>query len=239
MRIQRFNESHENNLSDQDIIDFFSEWSDDNPDSVRIEDIIINTSKKEIYKPTTYLKDPTKIVKGKMVQLFISEPNGLSLSHVAMNVGMGSCMDNFDDLSKAIEYIKKFYTYAGDEDINYSIDNDFRGLYITFIIKGGQVESSDKETIDELLMELKALIKERYRNVVIKGNWVDVSHPKKNPEFENHSYQNFVRRIFAGEYDANERYSKWVEWKNKVINKGLTIDIKGGDYQSVFSLKRA
>lgn len=89
------------------------------------------------------------------------------------------------------------------------------------------------------MLELKSLIKEKYRNVVIKGNWVDVSHPKKNPEFENHSYQNFVKKLFAGEYDWNiQKYGKWIEWKNKVINKGLTIDI-GGDYQSVFSLKRA
>lgn len=100
--LHRFNENHEYILSNQDIIDFFSEWSDDNPNSVTITDIIINTDKKEVYKPTTYLKDPTKIVKGKMVQLFISKPSGLSLSNMGI---MWSCMDNFEDLSSAIEYI--------------------------------------------------------------------------------------------------------------------------------------
>lgn len=231
--LRKYNESANGTekLSDQDIIDFFSEWYDDDPSSVEINDIIINTRTKDVLKPTTYFSNVDDFIKGKMIKLLISESNGLSLSGT-------DCLTDFNVLESAISTIKRFYIYAGEDDINYSINNDYDGLTVTFIVKGDKVKSSDKSTIDELLGELKNLFKKKYKSVIQKENWLEIKHPRNKPWNDCLMIQRFIKNLFNGHYDNNtERYGEWVNWKNKVLDKGLNIKISGGDYQSVFSLK--
>lgn len=237
MKIKRFNESNnEEFVSIEDIEEFFYEWTDEELATLKIKDILILPDKRVIDK-TPYVKNIDKVKNGKLVTLTLKEkPNGLNLGMVS---GANVCFTNFKMLDKAINDIKRFYIHTGEPEVNYNLRNSYMGLELYFVTTGPNLskeETSVKE-IDELLGELKDIFRTSFRNITLRGNWLEIRIPQRR---ENEDPRSRVRRIFTDEnYVPQTTQSQKIwDWKNKIREKGFDLDISGGDLQVVFKLKK-
>ena len=71
----KINESFKN--TNDEILEFFSGYYDENPDNFKIKDVLLHDNK-EVVDVTPYLKNPSKYRKAKLVTVKVDKPNGPS-----------------------------------------------------------------------------------------------------------------------------------------------------------------
>lgn len=239
MKILKFYENNDNDgISNDHISEAFFDIIDDEGVSLTIKDILITNENRAI-KVTPYIKDINKVTKGKLVELTLKDKaKGINISSVSG--GLSSCLTNFDILEDIIHRIKRFYQHTGEE-VNYQIVNNFKGLQIMFVTKGGRLKDEDSfvEEIDELLSELKNIYKEKfkYHRVTIKNNSLEIRLPRSSREEPGWT----MRKVMSGDYDHEhnrQSLQSLVQWRDKMREKGFDIEYGGGDNQTIFRLKR-
>lgn len=242
MKIKKFNESNieEEFVTNQEIEEFFYEWTDEEEGKLEIKEILIVEDKfnksGRVIPYTTYIKNPSKTKKGKLVTLTIKKPNGVNLSSVS---SMSNSFTDFKTLEKALNDIKRFYIHTGEKEINYQINNSYRGLELLFIVSGPIMLKTETkvEDIDSLLGELKDIFSTHFRNIDLRGNWLEIRIPKRR-ESEDPRWWSIFRNDDYIPQPNNIIEQKISNWKNKVREKGFDLDISGGDLQAVFKLKK-
>ena len=232
----KINESFKN--TDDEILEFFSEYYDENPNNFKIENVLLFNNK-EVVKVTPYLKEPSKYRKAKLVKVKVDEPKGPS--H-----GMSKFSTSLETLQNILSDLERFYDMTGEE-VNYKILTDYMGVHIQFLVVGEVVsdDTSKVKIIDDLLKEFKELFKKRGFRPSTKGNWVEIktSAKKSRSMYGDYSVdlRSIMNKIVNGEITLDnlprESYRDLVEWYNKVFSENLMIEVLGGDHQFVIKLK--
>jgi hypothetical protein len=233
----KINESFKN--TDNDILEFFSEYYDENPNNFKIENVLLFNNK-EVVKVTPYLKEPSKYRKAKLVTVRVDgEPKGPS--H-----GMSKFSTSLETLQNILSDLERFYDMTGEE-INYKIITDYMGVHIQFLVSGESLtdDTSKVKIIDDLLKEFKELFKNRGFRPSTKGNWVEIktSAKKSRSLYGDYSVdlRSIMNKIKNGDITLDnlprESYRDLVEWYNKVFSENLMIEVSGGDHQFVIKLK--
>lgn len=230
--LKSFNESDVSFKNDDDDIKlFFTDYTDDNPESLTIQDGLVYDGR--FIEDTSYIKDPSKYRRAKLVTLTVSKPDGI-------NVHTGKCLTDIETLSNLLSDIKRFYELSG-EDVNYKINTDFLGLSVKFITLGDMVnqEESQSDKIDEYLKRIGELIKKKgHKRQTIKGNFLDMRFAKKG-DFDI-AISRKLRRIGTGEFNldnTNDNIDReLITIRNEAWNDNLKFYISGGDQQVVLKL---
>jgi len=235
--LRRFIESQEvrefDEHTDLDIRQLFTDYTDENPDSLTIKNVVIVDN--HVKDVTPYMKDVSKYRKAKMVTLSLGKLDGI-------NIGMEKCLTSFEKIKEVINEIERFYDLSEEKDINFNIGMDYKGLTITFIIMGGfaKQEESMVDKIDGYLTRIKeALNSMGHKRITIKGNWLDARFGRGSKDYS-FGISRSLRKISDGEMtlDNTERdyYIKMIEVRNEALEDGLKFDISGGDQQVVLKL---
>ena len=89
--LKKFNESEEIKFknTDEDIQLFFTDYTDEDPNSLKITNGLVFNDK--FISDTSYMKDTSKYRRAKLVELRVDKPDGIS-------VGMYKCLTNIDVL---------------------------------------------------------------------------------------------------------------------------------------------
>lgn len=224
--------------TDEEILMFFTDYYDENPDNFKIENVLLYDNK-EVRKVTPYLKDASKYKRAKIVTVKVDKPNGPL--H-----GMSNFSTSLDTLQNILSDLERFYDMAGEE-VNYKIINDYTGISIQFLVVGETVSDDESKVklVDDLLKDFKELFKKRGFRPSIKGNWVEIktSGKKSYSAYGDYSVdlRSIMNKIKNGQIDLQnlprESYRDLVEWFNKVTSNRLTIEVLGGDHQFVIKLK--
>ena len=232
----KINESFKN--TNDEILEFFSEYCDENPDNFKIENVLLFKNK-EVVKVTPYLKEPKEYRKAKLVTVRVDgEPKGPL--H-----GMSNFSTSLETLQNILSDLERFYDMTGEE-VNYKIITDYMGVHIQFLVVGEVVsdDSSKVKVMDELLKEFKEMFKKRGFRPSTKGNWVEIktSGKKSRSIYGDYSIdlRSLMNKIKNGDITLQnlprESYRDLVEWYNKVVSNGLNIQTIGGDHQMVVKL---
>lgn len=234
--LRRFNENESFKTSDDDIREFFFDYTDENPNSLKIENGLVYDG--QFITDTTYMKDPSKYRKAKLITLEVCDANGISTK------GMGKCLTNLDVLQRLLEDIKRFYDISG-EDVNYSINTDYSGLEVKFITLGesAKAEESQADKIDGYLQRIKECIKKKgFKRQTIRGNWLDMKFPAKGGGVYGFAFAvgDKLRRIEDGRVNLdnteNEVDRELIKVRNEAWEDGLKFSISGGDNQVVLKI---
>lgn len=185
---------------DKDILLFFTDYYDKNPNNFIIKNVLVYDNKKVIEK-TPYLKEPSKYRKGKLVKVKIDKPDGINFSSSNSLTSLSVLQDLLSD-------IERFYELSGEE-INYKINTDFTGLYIEFLVLGDYMKDSDSKVskIDKLLKEFKSLFVKRKFRPRLSGNLVELRTKAK------------ASRSRFGDYSISLKYVM-----NKIKNGDVTLE---------------
>lgn len=237
--LKKFNESVETKTfknTDSDIRVFFTDYTDDKPDSLTIKNGLIYNGR--VVEETTYMKDPSKYRRCKVITLDIDQPeNGIITSG-------GKCMTDLDSLSNVIEDIKRFYALSGEE-VNYIINSDYSGLSVTFITLGDipRSEESQSDKIDGYLQRVKEWIRKKgHKKQTIGGNWLDMRFSKKGaPSFGWDYYvSRKLRKVADGiltlDNTTDDVDRDLINIRNEAWEDGLKFELSGGDNQVVLKL---
>lgn len=233
--LKKFNESDEVKTfknTDEDIQKFFTDYTDEDPDSLKITNGLVYDGRFII--DTSYMKNPSEYRRAKLIELYVCDADGISTP------GMGSSLTNLEVLQNLLEDIKRFYALSG-EDINYSINTDYYGLKVQFIVLGDvpKAEENQSTKIDEYLKNIGECIKKKgHKRQSIKGNWLDIKFDKKgNYDI---AISSKLKRISSGALNldntTNEIDRELIEIRNAAWEDGLRMDISGGDQQVVIRL---
>jgi hypothetical protein len=228
----KINESSE--ITDDVVYDFFNEYYDRDKDNIQIKDVYIKNNR--IVDVTRYVKDSKEYQKAKLVNIKIAQGDGIYLP-------AGRSLNNLSVLSDILSDLERFYA-MNDEEICYTINNRLSTVEIEFIIKGGNLEedASSRKEIDELFKELTAIYKKKGFRPTIKNNWFELRTSGKKSWSHYGDYSVDLRSVFSkiksGEYTVQNqpRWHKIIEWYAKVVEKGLTLYITGGDHQFVLKI---
>lgn len=226
--------------TEEEILEFFIEYKDDDPDNFKIEDVLIFKNKR-VVSATPYVKNTKDYKKGKLVTVMVDKPDGLESSYG------GNFSNSIEKLRDIIADIERFYDMSGEE-VNYKITTDYMGTKIQFVVIGGELteDYSKSKKIDELFKELKELYKKRKFRPIIRGNWFELKTRSKRNQSRYGDYsvdlRQYLNRIVNGEINLdnvhNDSQRELVQWFNKVTENGLTLDLLGGDHQLVIKLKK-
>lgn len=235
--LKRYNEATQDGSNfkntDEEIKDFFTDYTDERPGSLTIEDGLVYDGR--FITDTSYMKDTSKYRKAKLITLDVCDADGISTK------GGDKCLTNLEVLQNLLNDIKRFYAISGEE-VNYSINTDYSGLTVKFITLGefAQKEESQAEKIDGYLQRIKEWVKKKgHKRQTITGNWLDMRFTKKGAPmmgFEYHVGEK-LRKIRDGVYtldnttDENDR--ELVKVRNEAWEDGLKWEISGGDNQVV------
>lgn len=174
--LRRYNESDETKTfknNDEDIKMFFTDYIDADPDSFKIKNGLVYDG--DFIDDTSYMKNPSKYRRAKLVTINVCEADGISTP------GIGATLTNIETLQNLLDDIKRFYALSGEE-INYSINTNYRGLEVQFVTLGDvpKSEESQASKIDGYLQRVKEWIKKRgHKKQTISGNWLDMRFVKK------------------------------------------------------------
>jgi len=238
--LKKFNENDHvrefDEYSDDDIKLLFTDYTDNDPDSLKIENVLIYNG--SVIKETPYMKDVSKYRKAKVVTLNLGELDGISLPGMS-----GKCSTSFDKIQKVIKEIDRFYDLSEEKEVNFNIGMDWHGLTITFVLMGGYAkdEESLSDKIDDYLKRVKDLIiKKGHKKNTLKGNFLDMSFPKKGGY--DLAIHNKLTRIGSGQLTTqnttNETDLEIIKVRNEAWEDGLRFHISGGDQQVVLKLVR-
>ena len=235
--IRRFNENESFKTSDDEIREFFFDYTDERgPDSLKIENGLVYDG--QFITDTTYMKDPSKYRKAKLITLEVCDADGISTK------GMGKCLTNLDVLQNLIADIKRFYAISGEE-VNYSINTDYSGLEVKFITLGefAKAEESQAEKIDGYLQRIKECIKKKgFKRQTIRGNWLDMRFPAKGGGYMGFAFgvKQKLSKIEDGRVNLdnteNEVDRELIKIRNEAWEDGLKFSLSGGDNQVVLKL---
>lgn len=127
--IKKFNE--DNNvesslLSDEEIMDYFTDYTDANKESVKIINGYIDHLDvfRETETPEENIDKLIKVIVGNAGDIMIGGGGPLD----------GYCLQSLDPLKKAVDDINRFYQLTGS-DVNYSIGIEVDELCICFLLK--------------------------------------------------------------------------------------------------------
>ena len=238
--LKGFNESREEvkgfKNTDDDIRMFFTDYTDENSDALTIKNGLVYNGR--FIDDTSYMKNPSKYRRAKLITLSVCDADGISTP------GMGKCITNIEVLQNLLDDIKRFYTLSG-EDINYSINTDYSGLEVQFIVLGDvpKAEESQLSKIDEYLKRVKECIKKMgFKKQTISGNWLDIKFPKKEDPQLGSSYHVKEKLIKIGEgiYTLDDFTDdvdrELINIRNEAWEDGLKFSISSGDNQVVLRL---
>lgn len=237
--IKRYNESTETKEfknTDEDIQMFFTDYTDERPNSLTIENGLVYDGR--FITDTSYMKDPSKYRRAKLITLDVCDADGISTK------GMGKSLTNLDVLQNLLEDIKRFYALSG-EDVNYSINTDYSGLTVQFITLGDvpKDEESQATKIDGYLQRVKECIKKKgFKRQTIRGNWLDMKFPAKGGGYMGFAYgvSDKLRKIGSGELELhmtdNPVDRELITVRNEAWEDGLKFSLSGGDNQVVLKL---
>jgi hypothetical protein len=224
--------------TDDEILEFFSEYYDENTDNFKIENVLLYDNK-EVKKVTPYLKEPSKYRKAKLVTVRVDKPEGPLF-------GMSKFSTSLETLQNILLDLERFYDMTS-EDVNYKIITDYMGVSIQFLVVGESVsnDTSKVKVVDDFLKEFKEMFKKRGFRPSTKGNWVEIKTSGKKSRSMYGDYSIDLRSLMNKIKNRDitlqnlprESYRDLVEWYNKVFDENLTIDILGGDHQFVIKLK--
>ncbi len=234
--LRRFIESQEvrefDEHTDADIRQLFTDYTDENPDSLTIKNVFIVDG--QVKDETAYIKDASKYRKAKLVKLSLGKVDGI-------NIGMDKCLTSFDTLKDVLHEIERFYDLSEEKEINFNIGMDWEGLTITFIIMGGfaKQEESMSDKIDGYLTRVKEWLKSMgHKRVTLTGNWLDARFAK-TPDYAS-GISNTFFKVGNGTMNLdntdNERRRVLIEIRNEAWEDGLKFNISGGDQQVVLKL---
>lgn len=219
--------------TDSDIRQLFTDYTDENSDSLSIENVFISNG--SIVPETKYIKKGSKYRRAKLIKLRLGKLDGIQLP------GMEKCSTSIQKLIDVLSEIERFYDLSEEKDVNFNISMDWQGLIVSFVILGGFVkeEESLSDKIDDYLKRIKeALNTMGHKRVTLKGNWLDARFAKKNDY--SFGISQTLRKINNGEMtlDNTDRdyYRKMIEVRNEAREDGLKFDISGGDQQVVLKL---
>ena len=234
--LRRFNENESFKTSDDEIREFFFDYTDENPNSLKIENGLVYDGR--FITDTSYMKDPSEYRKAKLITLEVCDADGISTK------GMGKCLTNLDVLQNLIADIKRFYAISG-EDVNYSINTDYSGLEVKFITLGefAKAEESQAEKIDGYLQRIKECIKKKgFKRQTIRGNWLDMRFPAKGGGYMGFAFgvREKLIKIEDGRVNLdnteNEIDRELIKVRNEAWEDGLKFSLSGGDNQVVLKL---
>lgn len=233
--LKKFNESDESfKNTNQDIELFFTDYTDENPDALEIKDGLIYDGR--VIDPTTYMKDPSKYRKCKVITLEVGKTNGINTKND------GRCFTSFDILKNALADIERFYDLSGEE-VNFTINTEYDTLTITFVTLGDFMKSEDTsaDKIDKYMLDLKDIFIKRYKKrSKISGNWLDVRFSKadaKNTIYGDGSFpfKDLISKVVDGTM-IDTRHSDLIDLKNRMESDGLKMKSGGGDNQLVVKI---
>ena len=236
--LKKFNEDNNvrefDEYSDDDIKLLFTDYTDEDPDSLTIKNVLIYNGK--VVEDTPYMKDVSKYRKAKVVTLELGELDGISLPGMS-----GKCSTSFDKLQKVMKEINRFYDLSEENEINFNIGMDWHGLTITFVLMGGYAkqEESMSDKIDGYLTRVQEWLKSMgHKRVTLKGNWLDARFAKK-PDYA-YGIADTLIKVGNGtmtlENTEQERRRVLIEIRNDAWEDGLKFNISGGDQQVVLKL---
>lgn len=238
IHLRKFNEATEEPVTfkntDEDIQLFFTDYSDENPNALKITNGLVYDG--EFKSDTAYMKDTSKYRRAKLIELNVGKANGVSISS-------GKCMTDLEMLSNTLLDIKRFYDLSG-EDINYTINTNYMGLTVKFITLGDMIkpEESQSAKIDDYLKRIGDCIKKKgFKRQSIKGNWLDISFTKADSRaYLDHGVSIKLGKIGRGELtfdmtaDVVDR--EIITVRDEAWEDGLKFYISGGDQQVVLKL---
>lgn len=235
--LRRFIESQEvrefDEHTDADIRQLFTDYTDENPDSLVIKNVFIVDN--HVKEETVYMKDAGKYRKAKMVTLSLGKVDGI-------NIGMEKCLTSFEKLKDVLHEIERFYDLSEEKEINFNIGMDWKGLTITFIIMGGfaKQEESMSDKIDGYLERIKAALNNMgHKKIDIKGNFLDARFGRGSKDYSS-GISATLSKIGRGDITLQnterEYYRKMVEVRNEAWEDGLKFEVGGGDQQVVLKL---
>lgn len=240
--LRKFNENENKSFknTDDDIKMFFGDYIDNDSDCLTIENALVYNG--DVVSETSYMKDPSKYRRCKVVTLTVGEGGGVELQGMG-----GKCFTSFDVLKRVVNDIERFYAVL-EEEVNYTIQNDYSGLEITFVTLGESMSESDtkKDKIDKYIQELKDIYTKYFKKrSKINGNWFEVRTTKaeaKESMYRDYSFnlRTFMGKINDGTINQNNADSDskkaLVDLRNRMENGGITMSIGGGDHQMVIKL---
>ena len=240
--LRKFNESSEETVTfkntDEDIQLFFTDYSDDDPNALTIKNglVLKNGNDARFIDDTSYIKDPSKYRRAKLITLRVGKTDGVQLH-------MGKCLTDLEMLSNTLLDIQRFYDLSG-EDVNYTINTNYMGLTVEFITLGDMVKPEESKTgkIDEYLKRIGECIKKKgFKRQSIKGNFLDISFTKADSRaYLDIGVSNKLRKIGSGELtfdmtaDVIDR--EIITVRDEAWEDGLKFNISGGDNQVVLKL---
>jgi hypothetical protein len=235
--LRKFNEAEEAvtfKNTDEDIQLFFTDYTDENPDALNIKNGLIYDGR--FVEDTTYMKDPSKYRRAKLITLRVGKTDGIQLN-------MGKCLTDLEMLSNTLLDIQRFYDLSG-EDINYTINTGYMGLTVEFITLGDMIKPEESQIgkIDEYLKRIGETIKKKgWKRQSIKGNWLEIKFTKaESNNYFPFGVSNKLGKIGRGELtfdmtaDAVDR--ELITIRNEAWEDGLKFSISGGDQQVVVKL---
>ena len=237
--LKKFNEDNINirefdEYSDDDIKLLFTDYTDEDPDSLTIKNVLIYNG--SVVEDTPYMKDVSKYRKAKVVTLALGKLDGISLPGMS-----GKCSTSFDKLQKVMKEINRFYDLSEENEINFNIGMDWHGLTITFVLMGGYAKQDESMTdkIDGYLTRVKEWLKSMgHKRVTLKGNWLDARFAKK-PDYA-YGIADTLIKVGNGtmtlDNTEQERRRVLIEIRNEAWEDGLKFNISGGDQQVVLKL---
>jgi hypothetical protein len=241
MRIKRFNESSDNSdfVTTQEIEQFFYDWTDEDLGTLEIKDILITPDNRAI-PYTTYIKDPKKYKKAKLVIFTLNQKlDGIQIDS-RLGGDLAKSFTEFETLEKILTDIRRFYIHTAEENINYKIVPHFTGIKI-FFITSGPVMKDDESTvkeIDELLGELRDLFKRNFKNTKKTGSYVEIRIPEKRWREDPRRILNTI--LNNPNYTAPPASYEYniLTIINKIREKGYELVVSGGDNQVLLQLKK-
>jgi hypothetical protein len=239
--LRKFNESTEETTfknTDEDIELFFTDYTDENPNALTIKNglVLKNGNDARFIDDTSYIKDPSKYRRAKLITLRVGKTDGVQLH-------TGKCLTDLEMLSNTLLDIQRFYDLSG-EDVNYTINTNYMGLTVEFITLGDMVKPEESKTgkIDEYLKRIGECIKKKgFKRQSIKGNFLDISFTKADSRaYLDIGVSNKLRKIGSGELtfdmtaDVIDR--EIITVRDESWEDGLKFNISGGDQQVVVKL---
>jgi len=234
--LRKFNEAEAVTFknTDEDIQLFFTDYTDENPDALKIKNGLVYDGR--FVEDTTYIKDISKYRRAKLITLRVGKTDGIQLN-------MGKCLTDLEMLSNTLLDIQKFYDLSG-EDINYTINTSYMGLTVEFITLGDMIKSEDSQIskIDDYIKRIGEAIKKKgWKRQSIKGNWLEIKFSKADSRnYFDFGVSNKLSKIGRGELtldmttDAVDR--ELITIRNEAWEDGLKFNIGGGDQQVVVKL---
>jgi hypothetical protein len=233
--IRKFNENKEEvkefKNTDDDIRMFFTDYTDENSNALTIKNGLVYDGR--FIDDTSYMKNPSKYRRAKLITLSVCDADGISTP------GMGKCITNLEVLQNLLDDIKRFYALSG-EDINYSINTDYSGLEVQFIVLGDvpKDEESQSDKIDGYLQRVKEWVRKKgHKKQTISGNWLDMRFSKKGYDYY---ISQKLRKVGDGiitlDNTTDDSDRELINIRNEAWEDGLKFNISGGDNQVVLKL---